>query len=220
MSDLLHDLDVTLAQPDRVSAPLASRPAAGERIVVQRIVTQRQSVSEPVPYPTQQQDDPGIPSGQTTIVQPGEQGSDAVVYDVVYLDGAVVGRTQVSRTVATPPTPQVMHIGTGAPPPDDVANNQAIARSMLGQYGFGQDQMGCLIQMWNHESGWRATAENANGGAYGIPQSLPGDKMASAGANWRTDPRVQIAWGLQYIKNSYGTPCSAWSTWQAHGGWY
>jgi hypothetical protein len=53
-------------------------------------------------------------------------------------------------------------------------------------------------------------AENASSGAYGIPQSLPGSKMASAGADWQTDATTQIRWGLGYIKSVYGTPCAAW----------
>lgn len=220
VADMLNALGVKLATTDTVSVALASAPVAGEQVVVHRVAYRSETVSQPVPFPTQQQNDPGLVSGETTLVQPGVNGSDAVVYSDVFIDGKLVGHTEVNRTHTVPATPQVVHIGTGAPPPDDVANNQAIARSMLGQYGFSDDQMGCLIQMWNHESGWKATAENPNGGAYGIPQSLPGSKMASAGANWQTDPRVQIAWGLQYIKNSYGTPCNAWATWQAHGGWY
>ena len=57
-------------------------------------------------------------------------------------------------------------------------------------------------------------------GAYGIPQALPGSKMASAGSDWQNSAETQIKWGLGYISSRYGTPCGAWSTWQAHGGWY
>lgn len=81
-------------------------------------------------------------------------------------------------------------------------------------------QFNCLRQMWNRESGvgWSTTAGNP-GGAYGIPQALPGSKMASAGPHWRTSPWTQIKWGLWYIKNRYGTPCGAWAFWQGHS-WY
>ena len=68
------------------------------------------------------------------------------------------------------------------------------------------------------ESGWRYNAENASG-AYGIPQALPGSKMASAGPDWQTNPTTQIKWGLGYIKGRYGSPCQAWAAWQAQG-WY
>jgi hypothetical protein len=76
-----------------------------------------------------------------------------------------------------------------------------------------------LLTLWNHESGWNERAENPSSGAYGIPQALPGSKLASAGADWRTSSPTQIAWGLGYIKARYKDPCGAWSWWQAHN-WY
>ena len=77
----------------------------------------------------------------------------------------------------------------------------------------------CLVALWNKESGWNVYAHNASSGAYGIPQSLPGSKMASAGSDWATNPRTQITWGLGYIEARYGTPCGAWATSQRIG-WY
>ena len=96
---------------------------------------------------------------------------------------------------------------------------QAIAEALLPTYGFDSSQMSCLVPLWMGESGWRWNAENASSGAYGIPQSLPGDKMASVASDWRTNPVTQIKWGLEYIKASYGTPCGAWGFKQGHG-WY
>jgi hypothetical protein len=96
---------------------------------------------------------------------------------------------------------------------------QAIAEALLPKFGFDSSQMSCLIPLWMGESGWRWNAENASSGAYGIPQSLPGSKMASAGPDWRTNPATQIEWGLGYIRDSYGSPCGAWAFKQGHG-WY
>ncbi|MBT2209121.1 MULTISPECIES: lytic transglycosylase domain-containing protein [Actinomadura] len=76
-----------------------------------------------------------------------------------------------------------------------------------------------LLTLWNHESGWNERAVNPSSGAYGIPQALPGSKLASSGADWRTSSPTQIAWGLGYIKARYKDPCGAWSWWQAHN-WY
>jgi septal ring factor EnvC (AmiA/AmiB activator) len=92
----------------------------------------------------------------------------------------------------------------------DPAAAQAYARSALASYGWGDDQFGCLVSLWTQESGWRANALNASSGAYGIPQALPASKLAAAGADWRTNARTQVNWGLAYIKSSYGTPCGAW----------
>lgn len=71
-------------------------------------------------------------------------------------------------------------------------------------------QFECLTLLWNAESGWNHRAHNRSSGAYGIPQSLPGNKMASAGSDWRTNPQTQINWGLNYIAQRYGDSCSAW----------
>lgn len=90
---------------------------------------------------------------------------------------------------------------------------------MLPSYGWGGDQWSCLNQLWYKESGWNHTSMNPSSGAYGIPQSLPGSKMAKAGADWRTNPATQIKWGLGYIKGRYGTPCGAWGHFQAKN-WY
>jgi hypothetical protein len=96
---------------------------------------------------------------------------------------------------------------------------QQIGYDMLPSFGYNQStEWTCLLDLWNQESGWRYDAENPSG-AYGIPQSLPGDKMLSAGADWQTNPATQINWGLGYIKSVYGTPCGAWNH-EVNDGWY
>jgi hypothetical protein len=87
---------------------------------------------------------------------------------------------------------------------------KAIAYQMMSSFGFPTSEFGCLDDLWTRESGWIYDAENASG-AYGIPQSLPGDKMASAGSDWQTNPATQIRWGLGYIEAVYGNPCAAWN---------
>jgi hypothetical protein len=96
---------------------------------------------------------------------------------------------------------------------------QGIAAALLPKYGFSTSEMSCLEPLWMGESGWRTNAENTSSGAYGIPQALPGAKMATAGADWQTNPATQIEWGLGYIHDRYGSPCGAWSFKQSHG-WY
>jgi hypothetical protein len=105
-------------------------------------------------------------------------------------------------------------------PPPNPGTAQAFALSELPSYGFtpANTQFNCLVPLWNQESGWQWNAQNASG-AYGIPQALPAAKMASAGADWQTNPHTQIIWGLGYIKGTYGSPCNAWAHEQANG-WY
>ena len=98
-------------------------------------------------------------------------------------------------------------------------NPRIVAKAMLTRYGWGASQFGCLNSLWMRESKWSVHATNPTSGAYGIPQALPGSKMASAGPNWRTNAITQIAWGLGYIRARYGSPCGAWSHSEGPG-WY
>jgi len=97
---------------------------------------------------------------------------------------------------------------------------RATARTLAASmYGWGDAQYQCLDSLWSKESGWRYDAFNGSSGAAGIPQALPGSKMASAGGDWQNNAATQIKWGLGYIAGSYGTPCAAWSHSQSSN-WY
>ncbi len=93
-----------------------------------------------------------------------------------------------------------------------------IAGQMLAQDGWS-GQFSCLDELWGQESSWQVYAENPSSGAYGIPQALPGSKMASAGPDWQSDAATQVSWGLGYIRATYGSPCAAWDHEEA-AGWY
>jgi hypothetical protein len=106
-----------------------------------------------------------------------------------------------------------------------IANAQrdpkAAARMLMPDYGFSEAQWPCLDRLWIGESDWNYKAENSSSGAYGIPQSLPGRKMATVASDWRTNPVTQIKWGLDYIKRSYGSPCNALDFWNSRSPhWY
>ena len=107
----------------------------------------------------------------------------------------------------------------GATTPAASGSPRQIAQAMLGSFGWSASQFSCLDPLWEHESGWSVTAYNAGSGAYGIPQALPGSRMASAGPDWQTSAATQIKWGLEYIKDTYGSPCGAWAHEEATG-WY
>jgi hypothetical protein len=94
-----------------------------------------------------------------------------------------------------------------------------IAHTIAAQQGLNQQQWVCLDQLWYQESKFQTTARNHRSGAFGIPQALPASRMASAGADWRTNPATQIKWGLSYIKVRYGTACNAWAHWKRDR-WY
>jgi hypothetical protein len=99
------------------------------------------------------------------------------------------------------------------------ADPREIARALLAEFGFAPDQFECLDSLYTRESNWNVYADNPTSSAYGIPQALPGSKMASAGADWATNPVTQIRWGLGYIEDRYGSPCGAWAHSESNG-WY
>jgi hypothetical protein len=125
---------------------------------------------------------------------------------------AAAARTAARQSTAAQPT----QAATGAAAPS--GSPQQIAEAMLASFGWSSSQFSCLDPLWAHESGWSVTAANPDG-AYGIPQALPGSKMASAGPDWQTNAATQIRWGLEYIQGTYGSPCGAWDHEQATG-WY
>jgi hypothetical protein len=102
---------------------------------------------------------------------------------------------------------------------NDPAGAQAYAASQLASHGWSADEMQCLTTLWTKESDWTTTATNASSGAYGIVQSLPAEKMASSGADYLTNYRTQINWGLDYIQERYQSPCGALSFHLSHN-WY
>ena len=121
-----------------------------------------------------------------------------------------------AQAAAQPTASQSAQAAPAAAAPSGSA--QQIAAAMLGSFGWSSSQFSCLDPLWQRESGWSVTAANPDG-AYGIPQALPGAKMASAGPDWQTDAATQIRWGLDYIKSLYGSPCGAWDH-ELATGWY
>lgn len=122
------------------------------------------------------------------------------------------------KPVQAAPAPAPQQPVATAAPPSTSGSAQQIAMAMLSSYGWSSSQFSCLEPLWQRESGWNVYASSPSG-AYGIPQALPGSKMASAGADWQSDAATQIRWGLGYIKATYGSPCAAWAHSQATG-WY
>jgi hypothetical protein len=117
----------------------------------------------------------------------------------VALVGVALAGVTAATTSCTPPRPA-----------NDVTHNKQVAFAQLNARGW-TNQASCLENLWQHESSWNVYATNPSSGAYGIPQSLPANKLATAGADWETNPATQIKWGLDYIAQRYGTPCNAWA---------
>lgn len=167
-------------------------------------------------------EDATIAIGTEFTKRKGKVGKVEVAYQVKRLDDKEVTRTEITRTVITEPVQAEIIRGTGDPKSFAIAikaaaqetgtraGNKEYAKLWINQEnGWGENQFSCLETLWFRESNWNHKATNPTSGAYGIPQSLPGKKMATFGDDWRTNPTTQIKWGADYIAERYGTPCQA-----------
>ncbi|MDN4474201.1 G5 domain-containing protein [Demequina zhanjiangensis] len=191
---------------------------AGESQV--EVVTETEEVS--LPHGTVTESDPSAMKGEEKVVTQGEAGTSLVSYEVTYVNGEEVSRVETVSVVVDQPVDEVVSVGTLVVPvaTSNPTGNRAIGKELAeSMYGWTDGQWQCLEALWTRESGWSHTAHNSSSGAHGIPQALPGSKMASAGADWYSNPATQIKWGLGYVKNRYGSPCNAWGHFTSVG-WY
>ena len=119
----------------------------------------------------------------------------------------------------SPFTTSRYHASAPAVDRPDAGSLQAIAYDLVIARGWDDAQYACLVSLWDRESHWNPYAKNKSSGAYGIPQALPGDRMASVASDWETNPTTQIIWGLGYIEGRYENPCGAWTSSESRG-WY
>jgi hypothetical protein len=124
-----------------------------------------------------------------------------------YYSQAKVSFSRGGYSVVTGDAAKAIFVADAANPAS--GSDKAFALDLVLAHGWGHDQYSCLVALWNRESNWRVNAYNASSGAYGIPQALPGVKMAEAGADWMTNSQTQIRWGIGYIDGRYHSPCGA-----------
>ncbi|WP_346016323.1 ubiquitin-like domain-containing protein [Cellulomonas endometrii] len=222
--DALREIGLVLNEGDRVSVPLDATATDGLVVLVTRAATAGETVTEAVPFTEQEVEDPTLVKGTRKVETAGRAGVRTTTYSTATVGGAVVDRQVVASAITVEPVTQVVKVGTmelasGVDITVSPGSAQELGKQMAAERGWGDDQFACLLQLWNKESGWRIDAENRSSGAYGIPQALPGSKMASIAADWRTNPATQITWGLNYVAGRYSTPCGAWSSFQSKG-WY
>ena len=163
--------------------------------------------------------------------QPGNQQGDDTLVQHAFRLRLTQAHAAIAQRQAARKRPAVPAASQAAAQPGQTAAEAAaavsrasgsprqIAQAMLGSFGWSSGQFSCLDPLWEHESRWSVTSANPGSGAFGIPQALPGSRMASAGPDWQTSAATQITWGLRYIRDTYGSPCAAFSHEQATG-WY
>ena len=167
-----------------------------------------------IPFGEETVRDASLASGKSEVRQLGEVGMKRVYYNVKYVNNVEVEREVVKEEVVREPVARVMAVGVkrSLPPESETCANWA------RQAGVSEADLAAAIDLIYHESGCRVDARNASSGAYGIPQALPGNKMAAAGADWETNPITQIRWMSGYVSR-YGGWTGALNFWYEHG-WY
>ncbi|WP_081784838.1 ubiquitin-like domain-containing protein [Cellulomonas sp. KRMCY2] len=223
--EVLLDADVVLGEYDRVSVALDAAAVDGLMVLVTRVAGVARSETTTMPFETVHEDDATLAQGREVVSVRGAEGTRAVTYLAFEVGGVEVGRSILAEVEVTAPVNEVVRVGTFTGPdlssvaPVEPGTSRAIGYELLLARGWDDTEWACLDALFAKESGWRVNALNSSSGAYGIPQALPGSKMASVADDWQTNPATQITWGLNYITGRYGTPCGAWAQADAKG-WY
>lgn len=223
------------AAPVHVDVNVEAMSAVQDAVPNARSVGQDYSLvvrKQKIDFATVTVKDNTVAKGVTFVKTEGASGSEQVTYRVLLSRGKEVSRSVVQRVAVRAAVDAVVVQGTGDPSVVGASLDQLAAGTtkpdgarawakvyILKSYGWGPDQFSCLDNLWTHESNWRYKAANKSSSAYGIPQALPGKRMATYGKDWKTNPTVQMRWGFNYIDKRYHSPCGAWSAFQ-HKGWY
>lgn len=226
VAQALSEAGIILGALDEVSLPLNRVITGNLRITVVRVTTKVVREAYVDEYSTEEVEDNTLSQGTRKVTTKGVNGEGTRTYEVTLRNGKEVARELIAETVLVEQVNEVVAVGSSKLPagaenaaPVAPGTSRAIAKDLLASFGWGEDQFAYLDLLWQKESNWNHLAMNSSSGAYGIPQALPGSKMASAGADWATNPETQIRWGLGYIKSRYGSPAAAWAHSQAVG-WY
>lgn len=171
------------------------------------------TIEETLPYDVEVRYDFNRPKGERVLEQPGEEGRKISVYEVEFEDNIEISRTLVAEKVVVEAVPEIIVEGAkvSIPPEREQCANWA------REAGVSELDLGVALDLIYRESGCRVDARNASSGAYGIPQSLPGNKMAEFGDDWETNPVTQIRWMIKYVNNRYGGWQQALDFWWCTG---
>ena len=231
--------DITLDPTDTVTPGLDEPVNESTTITITRANATVETVDEEIPFNTVQKEDDSLPAGTTKVQTEGVNGVVESTNLVTRNGDAVVSTNTISKYVKTAPVDKVVLVGTkkatakkstsgssslnsasssiGTTTP--VGAMQQWAHDYLLSNGYSEADFTATVFIINHESGWQVNSSNPSSGAYGLPQALPGSKMASAGSDWRTNYQTQLKWFFSYCNSRYGSIQGAYSFWRSHR-WY
>lgn len=221
VGDLLKQKNITVAKGDEITPSVDTPLTANSQVFISRKGTKIESITETIAMPVQSIQDPNLAYGTSAVRQKGSAGEQIVTYQSQLVNGVVVGRTVIQKVVTKPAVTQIVVVGTSL---SGIKGDMALAGISPSDYTY-------VDYIISHESGWCPTkAQGQIGtcppyagyvpatGGYGLCQSTPGSKMASAGADWATNPVTQLKWCTSYASR-YGGWAGAYAFWLAHHWW-
>jgi len=208
VGELIKEQKIVLTKDDKLSIPETTPITPDMQLAVLRTGTKVATVTEVIPSPIQNINDPNLAYGTTAVRQAGSDGQQTVTYQITLNNNKEIGRTVIQKVVNKQPVTTIRVVGTSI---SGIKGDMALAGIPPGDYAAAD----FII---SHESGWRPYAANASG-AYGLCQALPGSKMASAGSDWATNPVTQLRWCNGYAVSRYGGWQGAYNHWMATRNW-
>lgn len=222
VGQLVKEKKIHLQKSDTVTPGLDTPLASVQKLYIDRNGQRVENVTEPIAMPIQVINDSGLAYGTSAVRQAGAPGERVTTYQIILKNGQEVGRTVIQAVVTKPPVTQIVVQGTSL---SGIKGDMALAGIAPGDYNY-------VDYIVSHESGWCPTkAQGQYGscppyagyvpsyGGYGLCQSTPGSKMASAGADWATNPVTQLRWCSSYAQGRYGSWYAAYKHWLAYHNW-
>lgn len=219
---LIKQNNIALAKDDQIMPAAATPLTPNTQVFIVRNGTKIESVTEDIPMPLQTIDDPSLAYGTNAIRQAGSAGKQVTTYQDTLKNNVVVGRSVIQKVVTQAPVTQIVVIGSSL---SGIKGDMALAGIAAGDYEY-------VDYIVSHESGWCPTkAQGQYGGCppyagsvpsyggYGLCQSTPGNKMASAGDDWATNPVTQLRWCAGYAQARYGSWGAAYEHWVNNHNW-
>jgi uncharacterized protein YabE (DUF348 family) len=211
VATMLSEKHIKLDNGETVNPSLKTPITPNMQIFILAKGSQVVTTEETIPAPVQSVNDITLSFGTKVIRQQGSPGKQAVTYLITEQKGIEVSRKVIQQAIVQAPVPQIVAIGATIDINGDKTAIMAAAGIASGDYAYANFIV-------SHESGWRPTAANPSG-AYGLCQALPGSKMASAGADWQTNPITQLRWCSGYAHSRFGSWAAAYNYWLSHRNW-
>lgn len=215
VSDFLAEREIEIPQGDNIQPAIDTVVSDGMQIFIlsqgKRVIIQEEVISPPVEYVN----DPSLPSGKTVVKEAGQAGKKVTTYEITETNGVESDRKVLQTIVISQPVRELRARGTQLPTLPAIVGDKA---AMMSAAGIPADQQAFADHIISRESGWNYQAQNRSSGAYGLCQALPGSKMATAGADWQTNPITQLRWCNSYASR-YGGWAGAYNWWIIHHWW-